>query len=212
MRPADQVTEFVGKALALGRPRSEIAQVLRQAGWQESEVTRAMRAWAESDFSPPVPRPRSHVSAREAFVYGLLFTALCFAVFHINSLGFSLIDLWLEEADPDGYATQWARSNIRWAVAVLVIVVPAFLWVNWRQAQSMAKDPAKQRSAVRKWFGYVTLFLAALGLAGDLVYTIYALLNGDMTLQFLLKAGLVLVTLGVVILYYRLETEDADAP
>jgi MFS family permease len=212
MKPADQLIEFVGAALALGRPRDEIAAALRQADWQESEVTRALHAWAEGDFSPPVPRRRRHVSAREAFVYGLLFTALSVAVFQINSLGFSLIDLWLEERDPDGYADQWVRSYIRWSIAVLVVVIPLFLWMNWRQAQGMAKDPGKQHSAIRKWFGYVALFLAALGLVGDLIYTIYTLLNGDATLQFLLKAGLVLVTLGVVFLYYRLETEDADAP
>src|SRR5690606_18321072 len=66
------------------------------------------------------------------------------------------------------------------------------------------------RSAIRKWFAFVTLYLAALGMAGDLVATVYALLNGDLTLQFTAKAALVLLTAGLVFLYYRSDRRPGD--
>lgn len=212
MKPSELLGDFVGRALAGGRSRSDIAAALRSAGWTETEVARAMEAWADVDFVPPVPRPRSYVSAREAFVYGTLFTALAFAVFYINTLGFVLIDQWFPDlSGPEEWQIYRATREIRWSIAVLVVSMPLFLWLNHRQALAIGRDPASRRSALRKWFGYVMLFLALLGLSGDLVATIYALLNGDLTLAFALKAGLVLVTAGLTYAYYRGQTEDADA-
>jgi Domain of unknown function (DUF5671) len=211
MKPAEQVAEFVGRALAAGQRREDIAWALQAAGWQPTEVARGLNAWADAPFNPPVPRPRSTVSAREAFIYGLLFSFLLCAVIFINRLGFALVDKALG-GFVENYAREWATATIRWSIAMLVVTVPAFLWLNHRQVIAMAADPSKRRSAMRKWFGYTTLFVAALTLAGDLVYTIYALLQGDLTLQFALKAGLLLVTTGLVFLYFRLETEDTDAP
>lgn len=212
MKPADQLAEFVGKALAEGRSRAATAAALRQAGWSIGEIARAMAAWAEGSFTPPVPRPRDTVSARDAFGYLVLFTALAFSIWHINSLGFALIDRLYENATTEPYLSVYSLQSLRWSIATLVVSVPLFLWLNRRLALAMQADPARRRSALRKWFGYTTLFLAALGLAGDAVATIYALLSGDMTLQFILKAGLVLLTVGLVFLYYRMETEAADAP
>jgi Domain of unknown function (DUF5671) len=212
MKPSELLGDFFGRALASGQSRNDIAAALRSAGWMETEVARAMEAWADVDFAPPVPRPRSYVSAREAFVYGTLFTALAFAVFYINSLGFALIEQWLAEpSDNDTWRSNSLTREIRWSIAFLVVTVPLFLWLNRRQALAIGRDPASKRSALRKWFGYVMLFFALLGLAGALVTTIYTLLDGEMTLRFALKAGLVLVTAGLTFVYYRGQTEDADA-
>lgn len=211
MKPADQLAEFVGQALSQGKARDEIAAVLDQAGWSQGETARAMAAWADSSFSPPVPRPRDTVSARDAFGYLVLFTALAFSVWHINSLGFALIDRLYLTDQTATYIRAYSLESLRWSIAVLVVSVPLFLWLNRRLGLAMQADPARQRSALRKWFGYMTLFLAALGLAGDAVATIYALLSGDLTLQFTLKAALVLLTAGLVFAYYRIETGAANA-
>lgn len=212
MKPADQLAEFVGNALTMGRSRADTAAALEQAGWSPGEITRAMAAWADSSFTPPVPRPRDTVSARDAFGYLVLFTALAFSIWHINSLGFDLIDRLYQDEATDIYVRTYSLQSLRWSIALLVVSVPLFLWLNRRLALAMQADPARRRSALRKWFGYITLFLATLGLAGDAVATIYALLSGDLTLQFILKAALVLLTVGLVFLYYRMETEAADAP
>lgn len=211
MKPADQLADFVGRALEQGRSRDDIAQALQGAGWQGSEVARALAAWAEAPFTPPVPRPRAMVSAREAFGYLVLFSALAFAVWHIVSLGFTLIDLWLGRPLPDDYMADYRRAGLRWSVAMLVVTVPVFLWMNARLARAMHDDPARARSALRKWFGHLTLFLALFTLAGDAVWVIYSLLSGDLTGQVALKALFLMVVAGLVGLYYRRETGAADA-
>ena len=171
-----------------------------------------MASWAEGGFSPPVPRPRSYVSAREAFVYGALFVALGFATWYIVDLGSALIDMgFAEDGKEDEYYEGYRLSQLRWSIAILIVTVPLFLWLNRRQGKAMAADPASRRSAIRKWTGYFTLFLSLLTMAGNVIYAIYSLLDGDFTLQFAAKVTLVMVVAGLVFLYYRLEAEDADA-
>jgi hypothetical protein len=208
MKPADLVAAFVAEALAAGRSRADIAEALERAGWTPSEARAALSAWAETEFLPPVPRPRAYVSAREAFVHALMFLALAVSVWNITALGFALIDLWLPEAGD--YGAGWAVWDVRWSISVLVVVFPLFLVLDARERRSLAMDPARRRSAVRKWFGYTTLFLASLALVGDLVALIYAFLSGDLTSRVLAKAALVAVTAGLVFLYFRGEMAEAE--
>lgn len=208
MKPNETLSDFVARALAAGRDRDEIAAALQQAGWQAGDIRRALAAWGDAALGLPVPRPAAHVSARDAFFYGLMFTALALLVWHVDTLGFDLIDrAYITGTD---YADEWRAQSIRWSIAVLVVVVPLFLWLNRAEAARLRSDPAQARSAIRKWFAFVTLYLAVLGMVGDLVATIYALLNGDLTLQFIAKAALVLLTAGLVFLYYRGEMRQGD--
>ncbi|MGC9368486.1 MAG: DUF5671 domain-containing protein [Paracoccaceae bacterium] len=207
MRPADQLAQFVAEALKEGRSREEIAAALREAGWTGNEVSGALDAWAETGFTPPVPRPRPYVSAREAFLYALMFLALAMTAWNITALGFELIELWLPDIT-DRYGGYSAQS-VRWSISVLVVFFPLFLVMNTRAQRAAHADPGQRRSAVRKWFGYVTLFLAAIALLGDLIAVIYALLSGDLTARFLAKAALVALTAGLIFLYFRGEMEEA---
>ncbi|TCM84617.1 DUF5671 domain-containing protein [Rhodovulum steppense] len=208
MRPAEQLSQFVAEALAAGRSRAEIAAALRAAGWTETETAEALGAWAEGDFLPPVPRPRPYLSAREAFVYGLMFLALAMTTWHVTALGFRLIDRWIPSlTDP---ATYSSADAIRWSIASLVVFFPLFLILNERTARAARRNQGLRRSAARRWFGHLTLFLATLALLGDLIAVIYAALGGDLTLRFLAKAGLVAVTAGIVLAYFRGEMAEPD--
>lgn len=206
MKPNEYLSDFVARALAAGQGRDEIAAALQQAGWQASDIRRALAAWGDATLGLPVPRPAAHVSARDAFFYGLMFTTLAILVWHIDALGFDLIDRVFGAEDDYG----WRAQSIRWSIAVLIVVVPLFLWLNRAEAARLRDDPAQTRSAIRKWFAFVTLYLAALGMVGDLIATVYALLNGDLTLQFTAKAALVLLTAGLVFLYYRSDLRQGD--
>ncbi|SFD06123.1 DUF5671 domain-containing protein [Tropicimonas isoalkanivorans] len=211
MRASDQLSEFVGTALASGHDRQTIAAELRTAGWSESEIDTALHAWADSAFVPPVPRPRTVVSAREAFVYGLLFAALLVVCVNVTILGFDLIDRWLPDVT-DGDGTR-SLTSMRWSIAYLVVFFPVFLVISQRVETGAQADRSRRRSAVRKWFGYITLFLAVIVLLGDTVALIFALLNGDLTSRFVAKTALVAATAGLVLLYLRgVTSETEDAP
>lgn len=208
MKPNEYLADFVARALAAGEDRERIRETLKTAGWQETEIRRALGQWGDPFAGVPVPRPAAHVSAREAFTYALLFVGLGMLVWHINALGFDLIDTAF--ATPDDYGYDWRSYSIRWSIAVLVVIGPVFLWLNRAETRKQAADPGRVRSAIRKWFGFVILFFAVMGMVGDLIATIYALLSGDLTLQFIAKAALVLLTSVLVFLYYRRDLEQGD--
>ena len=58
---------------------------------------------------------------------------------------------------------------------------------------------------------YIGLLLAALTMLGDSIATIYALLTGDLTAQFVLKALVVLVVAGGIFAYYLRDLRE-EAP
>jgi hypothetical protein len=195
-----ELERFVRDALGKGTSRERIEAVLAQAGWAPDQVRSALAAYAEVEFEVPVPRPRPHLSARDAFVYLVLFTTLYISAYHFGSLLFSLIN----RAFPD--PTDRYRlfgPSIRWSVASILIAFPLFLLMSSRIARSLREQPVKRLSAVRRWLTYLTLFLAAVILIGDLITLVYQVLGGSLTMRFVLKV-LVVGTIAAAIFGYYL--------
>jgi len=205
MAQRDELSIFVRDALTAGKSRPEIAAALAHAGWRSAEVQDALNGWDEMPFSPPVPRPVTTVSARDFFTYALTFCVLILGAFNLVVVLQTLVDL--------AFATGDGGSDrpIRWGVAVLIVTAPLYLWLTLRERQKLARDPAHYRSAIRKWMIYIGLLLAALTLLGDAIATIYALLTGDLTLQFIVKALVVLVVAGGIFGFYVRDLRE-EAP
>tara|TARA_R110002110_G_scaffold106423_23_gene266848 strand:+ start:258 stop:878 length:621 start_codon:yes stop_codon:yes gene_type:complete len=201
-----ELSRFVRDALAAGKTRAEIAQALTASGWSAPEVADALAAWSETVFAPPVPRPQSMVSARDFFIYALTFGVMVFGAIYLVQLFHALIDLWMDESP---YSSE---SRIRWAMAVLIVTTPVYIWLTVRERAKLAADPALYRSAIRLWLMYLTLLLSASVMLGDGVAVIYAFLSGDFTVQFLLKALVVAVVAGLIFVFYLTDSRKGDAP
>ena len=195
---ADDLSSFVRDALARGISRDQIDVTLKQAGWPAADVARALRGFAQVDFPIPVPRPQPYLSAREAFLYLLLFTMLFLAAFNLGGILFELIEKWL----PDAGGEQYAPRSLRWHIAYVVVSFPVYLLLTVRQQRELARDPAQRGSKVRKWLTYLTLLVAAGFLIGDMVTLVYYFLDGELTLRFVLKVGVVALIPGATFLYY----------
>ena len=85
-RLSTELDQFIRDALARGLPRQEIRDVLVRAGWREEEIDGALGQWAEIAYPIPVPRRRPYLSAREAFLYLVLFATLYVVAFNVGSL------------------------------------------------------------------------------------------------------------------------------
>jgi len=94
-------------------------------------------------------------------------------------------------------------SSISFPVATLIIFFPIYILLMWLLEKSYAVEPDKKHLGVRRWLTYITLFIAGLTLAGDLVTVLYYFLDGqELTTGFLLKVLAVLVVILGVFLYY----------
>ena len=60
-------------------------------------------------------------------------------------------------------------------------------------------------SAVRRWLTYLTLFVAAAVLVGDMIALVYNLLGGELTLRFVLKVLVAAVIAGTIFGYYLMD-------
>lgn len=191
---------FVREAL-LHSNKEEIVKVLIEAGWSFEQAASAINAFSDVKFPIPVPKPRPSLSAREAFLYLVLFSTLYLSAYHLGSLFFSFID----KAIPDP-ASSVGRlrymDRIRWAISSLLIAFPIFLFVSTYIAKQVLRNPIKRLSPIRRWLTYLTLFIAAGTLIGDLTTLVYNILGGDLTTRFFLKVITVAIIAGTIFGYY----------
>ncbi len=194
--------QFVREALARGQSREAIAAALQTAGWAPEQVRSALAAFADVDFPVPVPRPRPYLSAREAFMYLLLFATLYVAAWNLGSLLFDLINRALPDAGDPQWLAEHAGDSIRWSIASIVIAFPVYLFLAHLIGRDLAANPEKRLSPVRRWLTYLTLFLAAGVLIGDMIALVNNVLGGELTLRFVLKVAVAAAIAGGIFGYY----------
>lgn len=192
---------FVRESLAKGVSRKEISSSLQKAGWQPDEVRDALAAYAEVDSVVPVPRRRPYLSAHDAFLYLIMFFTLYVSAFSFGSIWFEFI----KRTFPDPLVIAGGVGNldtIRSSLAAIIIAFPLFFWISWLLKKAIAKNPEKRGSKIRKWLTYLTLFIAATIIIGDLITLMYNLLSGALTTPLSLKILTVGVIAGVIFGYY----------
>lgn len=200
MKPAAQLSQFVQDGLRAGHSRDELRTALAAAGWSALEIDTALAAWSNSMLRVPVPRPVPAISARDVMIYGLMAVALLAVTWHLVQLCFGLIDLWLQDPVTQSYVS---TNSMRWSIATLSVVTPLFLWLHIRAEGLSRRDPGHRRAPLRARFGAAALFLAALVLLGDAIAVVFALLNGELSAQFVAKALVVAGVAGLVMLWGR---------
>ncbi len=208
MSAKDDLIDFTRAALGAGHSRDDIGKTLMTAGWSQGEADEALSAWADTPFALPVPRPRSVVTARDFFVYALTFCALISATYCLIHILMTTVD-WALDDD----FSQWELRGLRSALAGLIVTGPIYGWLTWREETRVARDPGAQRSAIRKWMVYLLLLLTSGILIGDLIWLLGRFLNGDLTLIFILKSGVVgLITGGIFLFYSDIVRRSEAAP
>ncbi len=212
MAAADELIGFVRESLSRGVPRRRVESLLIEAGWSRDQVDSAVGAFADLDSPIPVPRPRAYLSAREAFIYVLLFAMLYVSAYQLGVLLFDYIN----RAFPDPVDRRYepfAAQAVRWALASLIASFPVFVWLQRSVNRQVRLDPAKRRSHVRRSLTYVTVFIASFVIIGDVTTLIYNALAGELTVRFILKVLTIALIAGTALLYYLsdLRLEDTQA-
>jgi hypothetical protein len=204
---------FVKDGLQRGLARADIEAVLLRAGWPPEQVRRALAGFADIEFAIPVPRPIPTVSAREAFMYVLMFTTLFVSAYNLGDLLFDIIDRrFPDPVSPRGEV--FTLQSIRWALSALIVAFPIFLWMAWLIARLVRADPTKRASRIRRRLTYITLFVAACVLIGDVITVVYSFLGGELTTRFVLKVITVGAIAGTAFGYYlsdlRVEEKEPE--
>lgn len=201
-----QLESFVKESLQSGKTREEIATALEKAGWPGAQVANALDAYADVLFPIPVPKPRPSLTAREAFLYLVMFSTLYFAAWNLGALFFILID----RAFPSDSGAFYRDEMQRWSTAAVIIGFPVFLLLAHYISKGIELNPFKRLSPARRWLTYLTLFLASGTLLGDITTLVYNLLGGELTIRFLLKILVVALIAGSCFTYYLLDLRKEE--
>lgn len=95
------------------------------------------------------------------------------------------------------------NSSIRYAISVLIVMFPLFIWLSRIHRKSISSSPELKDSKLRKWLLYFTLFLAGLTIAIDIIVLINTFLGGEnFATSFILKVASVLVVAFGVFYFY----------
>ena len=117
----------------------------------------------------------------------------------------SLIFSYINHAMPDtalGYYTD-PYSSIAYEMASLIVFAPLFLILMRVIRRDIARDSSRNEVWVRRWALFLTLFIAGLTMAVDLIILLTAFLSGEsLTAAFLLKVLVVLLVAGAGFLHF----------
>jgi hypothetical protein len=204
------LSAFVKEALAKGISKEDIRSKLSAAGWRQDEVSTALAAYADMDFPVPIPRPRPYLSAREAFLYLVMFMTLYISAFSVGTILFQLINRAFPDPVLGSYYLQSTTELIRQATASLIIAFPVFVLVSWIINRSQDQRAEKRSSRVRKWLTYLTLFIGAGIIIGTLIGLVSNLLSGELTTRFILKVLVTLVITASLFGYYLLDLQKEE--
>jgi hypothetical protein len=194
-----QINDFVHEALLRGVSREEISQSLIKGGWTMKEINTALNGFVDCDLPIPVPRKRVSSSAKDTFLFLMLFSSLYTMVFALGSVLFDLINIYMP--DPGESLMRWIVS-LRYGIASVVVSFPIFLFMNRVIGRETLRNPGQRISPVRRWLTYLTLFVASASLVTDMISLIVRFLSGDLTLRFVLKVVIVAILAGIVLFYY----------
>ena len=105
---------------------------------------------------------------------------------------------------PATYAIKAGLSSIRASLATLIVSYPLFFLVWWFLLREVRIAPEKANSFVRRWLSFLSLFVGAVTIMADVITVVYYLVEGDLTVRFLLKVGVLLIITGALFIYLAL--------
>ncbi|OHA83660.1 MAG: hypothetical protein A2408_02390 [Candidatus Yonathbacteria bacterium RIFOXYC1_FULL_52_10] len=141
----------------------------------------------------------TRTTPKDFFLHIGAIAALYFIVINLVQLVFQTIDA----AFPVTPESAGAIPNISFPIAALIIGFPLYLLLMRLIASVETVDPAKRDLSVRRWLSYLTLFIAGVSIAVDLILLLNRFLAGEeITTGFVLKVLAALVIAGIIFGYY----------
>lgn len=134
---------------------------------------------------------KARTGAKDFFLWAGAMLFLYISIVAFITLLFGYID-YVFPNSLNYYPSNPYDNGISYQMAMLIVLVPLFLVLMRVIRRDIEKDETRADLWVRKWALYLTLFVAGVTVAADLVTLVYYFLSGqDLTVRFLLKVAVV---------------------
>lgn len=205
----DTLNDYVTGRLQAGRSRADIRDELVAVGWSEEAAESAYRSGLialgapvpdKDSRSPSSPRVAAGDVAANLFaliLLGIMIGAALLLFFELVNRAFP---------DPaETFSPLASMHTIQHATASLAVAFPLYVLAMRRWLSRFNGEQERVEGRLTQWLTYVVLLLAAVTMVCDLIALVSALLQGEMSLRLLLKAGAVFGIAALVLGFYLLE-------
>lgn len=203
---------YVSGKIKSGEEPDAIKRNLLMAGWSESDTKEVL---ARALVANGVPSPSSGVtlskgktsSTVEVVLHFFSFIVLGIIATAFGILYYQIINAYFPDPLTLSYGSSYnpSLSAMHYAMAALFIGFPFYVFVVKMWFVGFLAQEDKTESKISKWLTYLVLLIAALALLGDLIASIFYLLEGEITTRFFLKALTIFVVAGGIFGFYFFE-------
>ncbi len=144
---------------------------------------------------------------RDFFLYLGAMAGLYVSFGAVLSLSFAYINYLFPDIVGQGYAYErgFYTSSVQWQMALIVVFFPVFLFLTSYLRKEISRQPGRLNLWIRRFLVFLTIFITAVVVLGDLVAILRSFLGGELSSRFLLKAGALLIISSLVLVYYILD-------
>jgi hypothetical protein len=145
-------------------------------------------------------KPR--VTPKDFFLWAGAMIALYWSVIAFIFLIFNYIDYTFPTPLSFGPIDPY-QSGVGYEMASIIVMLPTYLVLMWFIRRDIKHDHTRKNIWIRRWALILTLFIAGITVAIDLITVLTTFLNGEsFTISFALKALLVLLVAAAVFMHF----------
>src|SRR5438105_182995 len=145
-------------------------------------------------------KPR--ITAKDFFLWAGAMVAFYWSVIAYIYLVFDYINYAFPNA-LSYYPTDPYQSGISFGMASIIVLLPLYMFLMRIIRRDIARDASRAEIWVRRWALILTLFVAGITVAIDLITLLTTFLNGqDLTTAFLLKVAVVFLVAAGVFMHF----------
>ena len=213
---------YVSESLKKGVSLDMVKQSLLAVGWAVPDAEAALVAGL---LASGVPVPEGGVKGGKGKLASTVEVVLnLFSFILLGAVAYALITLYYQVINkffPDPLLLRSGISGvdsgtIHYAIASLIITFPLYVVAVRMWFKRFREDAEKVETKLTKWVTYLVLLVTALTVVGDLVAALFKLLQGELSMRFVLEALTILLTAGGIFGFYFLERKkiqfQADIP
>jgi hypothetical protein len=224
----NRLVDYITQAIKAGSSEHQIKSNLTAVGWTEEQI---QSAYAQALINNGIPSPngepqtivepneitiqkKNKVSAIDISINIISFILLAIVATATGVLFYQIINKYFPEtlvnAGNSYKDNSFSPAALHYSIAVLVVAFPLYYLAMKLWFRGFQQDNDKEENDFTKFLTYVVLIVAVVVIVGSLIATVYAVLQGELTTRFFLKALTILMISGAIFGFYYLERKKVQ--
>lgn len=206
--------DFIKSSRDLRIPDTQIIETLSKTGINRNEIEDYLNPQSIETPNKYFYSSQSHLW--DAFEHILLFISLLVMSTSLTMALHTFIDRWIPGMNGRDYdydfISSWNLTLLRIYISGLIVSIPFFFFLYNKITKQTGLHPELRLLKTRKSLIYTTLVITFIIVLSNLIILVFNLLNGNVSLNFVMHFLVTVLISGIVFAYYLDEVKDDRAP